>query len=138
MSLCMCLVGVAMWFVNDYSQYSTWLLVIALFIYLALYSIGMGATPNIVNSEIYPIHLRGIGNSIATMGTWLSNYLISAVFLTAIETKIGEVVIFFIDFVRFSFIVCYLWDLRVFLCCCFCFHLYSVAGNQRQKYRGKY
>lgn len=60
----------------------------------------MGATPNIVNSEIYPIHLRGIGNSIATMGTWLSNYLISAVFLTAIETKIGEVVIFSIDFVR--------------------------------------
>lgn len=93
MCLCMCMLGLSIWLIQIHSPNVKWALVISIFIYLGLYALGMGATPNIVNSEIYPIHLRGIGNSMATMGTWLSNYLISAVFLTATETKLGEVMI---------------------------------------------
>lgn len=91
MGLCMFVVGFCVWLnINGY-ECGKWILAVCLLIYLSMYAIGMGATPNIINSEIYPIHLRGIGNSMGAMGTWLSNYLISALFLTATETDLGEV-----------------------------------------------
>lgn len=95
MGTCMCVVGLCVWL--NYNEYSCgkWILAVSLFIYLGMYAIGMGATPNIINSEIYPIHLRGIGASMGSMGTWISNYLISAVFLTATDTIIGEVYNFY-------------------------------------------
>lgn len=96
MGVCMCLGGLSIKLIaNGQSDIGKWLLVAALFVYLALYAIGMGATPNIINSEIYPIHLRGIGNSLSWLGCWLSNYLISAVFLTAIDSTTGEVKLLF-------------------------------------------
>lgn len=92
----MVLVGVSVSLIDQGSTTSgKWILVTALFVYLLFYALGVGATPNIVNSEIFPIHLRGIGNSMGTVGTWLSNYVISAIFLTTTETTLGEVFIIF-------------------------------------------
>lgn len=88
---CMCIVGIAVWLIRDSNPAGKWLMAVAMFVYLWFYAIGMGATPNIVNSEIYPIHLRGIGNSMGTLGNWISNYVISAVFLSATESTVGEV-----------------------------------------------
>lgn len=88
----MILVGVSIYLITDGEiDFGKYLLVVALFIYLGLYAIGMGATPNIINSEIYPIHLRGVGNSLGWLGTWITNYVISAIFLTAIDSTDGEV-----------------------------------------------
>ena len=44
-----------------------------------------------VNTEIYPLQLIGIANSIATSFNWLSNFVVSSVFLTITETKPGKV-----------------------------------------------
>ena len=90
----MCVLGVGMYLSNNNYAGGQWVAGIALFAYLAFYSIGMGATPWTVNSEIYPLHLRGIGNSMATLGNWAGNYVISAIFLTATETELGEVTFF--------------------------------------------
>lgn len=46
-------------------------------LYLSFYSIGLGNTPWTVNSEIYPLHLRGVGISVSTTVNWVSNYCIS-------------------------------------------------------------
>ena len=54
----------------------------------------MGSQPWTVNSEIYPLHVRGSAMSIATTANWISNYLIAALFLTSTSTPEGKVATF--------------------------------------------
>ena len=49
------------------------------------FSIGMGPTPWTVNSEIYPLHLRGLGNSLSATTNWIANFAVSMSFLTLLE-----------------------------------------------------
>mmetsp|Transcript_10049 Transcript_10049/g.892 ORF Transcript_10049/g.892 Transcript_10049/m.892 type:complete len:143 (+) Transcript_10049:904-1332(+) len=56
---------------DDYT--GTWMIFSFIMTYLAFFSVGMGNAPWTVNSEIYPLHLRGVGNSIATFANWVSN-----------------------------------------------------------------
>ena len=51
----------------------------------------MSGTVWSVNTEIYPIHLIGTANSMATATNWLSNFLVSSLFLTITETQAGKV-----------------------------------------------
>jgi MFS transporter, SP family, sugar:H+ symporter len=44
-----------------------------------------------VNAEIYPIHLIGVANSIATSSNWLSNFIVSSLFLTITNSDAGKV-----------------------------------------------
>jgi MFS transporter, SP family, galactose:H+ symporter len=62
-----------------------WLAASGIFLYLLSFSIGMGSTPWTVNSEIYPLHLRGIGNSIVATTNWVSNFTVSIFFLTLLK-----------------------------------------------------
>jgi hypothetical protein len=55
----------------------SWISMTGILLYLAGFSVGMGGTPWTVNSEIYPLHLRGVGNSVSTTGNWVSNYVVS-------------------------------------------------------------
>ena len=67
------------------------------------FPVGLGPVPWILNSEIYPLHLRAMGysmlkllfelNFILFRGTsinWFANFLISIYFLTLIHTDFGE------------------------------------------------
>ena len=63
----------------------------SLFLYLASFSPGMGPQPWTVNSEIYPLHLRGTAVSLSTTANWLANYLVSSVFLSTTATDTGKV-----------------------------------------------
>lgn len=67
---------------------------IGIILYLAFFSIGIGCTPWTLNSEIYPLHLRGVGISLSTTANWVSNYVVAQLFLTLTSTDIGEVVTF--------------------------------------------
>jgi hypothetical protein len=58
------------------------------------FSISLGPIPWTVNSEIYPLHLRGAGNSLATTVNWVSNYAVSQVFLLVTTTALGQVLTF--------------------------------------------
>jgi hypothetical protein len=53
-----------------------------LVLFVASFAIGMGPTPWTVNSEIYPLKVRSIGNSIATMANWAANLIVSFSFLS--------------------------------------------------------
>mmetsp|Transcript_14418 Transcript_14418/g.14382 ORF Transcript_14418/g.14382 Transcript_14418/m.14382 type:complete len:81 (+) Transcript_14418:828-1070(+) len=45
---------------NLAQQFGKWFAASGIFLYLLAFSIGMGPTPWTVNSEIYPLHLRGV------------------------------------------------------------------------------
>lgn len=104
MATCMFLVGISTIMTNNDVGFGKWILALSLFVYLGLYAIGMGATPNTINAEIYPIHLRGIGYSAGNLGTWVTNYIISAVFLSATNTSLGQVNNSFIKIYKTSFL----------------------------------
>jgi SP family myo-inositol transporter-like MFS transporter 13 len=55
----------------------SWIALAGIMLYLGFFSIGLGNTPWTVNSEIYPLHLRGVGLSTSTTANWLSNYIVS-------------------------------------------------------------
>ncbi len=57
-------------------EFGKWFAAGGLFLYLLSFSIGMGPTPWTVNSEIYPLHLRGLGNSLSATTNWISNFAV--------------------------------------------------------------
>ncbi len=58
-----------------------WLAVFAMIFYLAMFAPGMGPMPWAINSEIYPLWARSVGNSCSAATNWLFNLLISITFL---------------------------------------------------------
>lgn len=62
---------------------------IGIMLYLAFFSIGLGCTPWTVNSEIYPLHVRGVGICISTTANWIANYAVAQLFLTMTATELG-------------------------------------------------
>ncbi|KAF0703670.1 Aste57867_7569 [Aphanomyces stellatus] len=57
----------------------------ALFLYLACFATGMGPMPWTINSEIYPLPVRSAAISIATAVNWVSNLIVSLTFLSLID-----------------------------------------------------
>lgn len=88
------------------------LFITSIILYLAFFSIGMSSTVWTVNSEIYPIHLVGTAVSLATATNWLSNFAVSSIFLTLMESDGGKVYTFLIlagfALAAFIFIYCLL------------------------------
>mmetsp|Transcript_42630 Transcript_42630/g.40919 ORF Transcript_42630/g.40919 Transcript_42630/m.40919 type:complete len:214 (+) Transcript_42630:666-1307(+) len=72
----------------------SWLSLVGMVLYLIFFSIGMGNAPWTINSEIYPLHLRGAGMSCSTFSNWGFNYCVSQLFLTLTATPVGEVCTF--------------------------------------------
>lgn len=67
--------------------------IVAIFLYIAFFAIGMGPLPWTVNSEIYPMWARSTAISIATMVNWVSNLVVSMTFLTMAD-NLGQPVTF--------------------------------------------
>ncbi|KAH9319309.1 hypothetical protein KI387_021078, partial [Taxus chinensis] len=83
MAICIFLVGLA-FYLKDYvpgsSSYETFLSVLALFgllVYIISFSLGIGAIPWIIMSEILPANVKGVGGSVATLANWLSSWAVT-------------------------------------------------------------
>ena len=93
-------IGVGMFFRNHQSgsvnqEIGKWFAAGGIFLYLLFFAIGMGPTPWTVNSEIYPLHLRGIGNSMSSTTNWISNFVVAMSFLVLLEDiSFGDVIAF--------------------------------------------
>jgi len=79
---CLCLVSLA--FLNGVEK-NQFLALAGLFGYLLFFGFGLSPGPWVLNSEIYPVHMRGLGNSAATTLNWVANYIISSSFLTLVH-----------------------------------------------------
>lgn len=63
-------------------------------VFLASFSVGMSAQPWTVNAEIYPLHVIGTANSLSTTTNWVTNFVVSSLFLIFLETPLGSVLSF--------------------------------------------
>jgi len=51
-------------------------------VYLVGFGLGLSSGPWVVNAEIYPTRLRGLGQSSACTANWAANYVLAATFLS--------------------------------------------------------
>ena len=58
---------------------------ICLFVYIGSFAYSLGPGGWLINSEIYPLHIRGKAMGIATCANWLSNFIITSTFLNMIK-----------------------------------------------------
>jgi MFS family permease len=61
-----------------------WLALAMLITYIAGFAIGLGPVFWLMISEIFPLRIRGPAMATSTVGNWLSNFLISATFLSVV------------------------------------------------------
>jgi SP family sugar porter-like MFS transporter len=81
-AICLFLVGLAFFLKNHVSggSHETGYSVLALtgvLVYIIAFSLGMGAVPWIIMSEILPVNVKGVGGSIATLTNWLTSFLVT-------------------------------------------------------------
>ena len=83
-------------FTENFVTLGNYFSLIGLVVYLAFFSIGMSSTVWSVNTEIYPLELIGSATSLSTATNWLSNFVVSATFLSIMKTDVGKVLAFLI------------------------------------------
>jgi len=83
--------GLSFYLHDRFPDYTGAMALGSLVFYVAFFAIGMGPIPWTVNSEIYPLSVRGLANGVATTVNWTSNLIVSVTFLTYIGlvTKAG-------------------------------------------------
>ncbi|REE98255.1 sugar porter family MFS transporter [Thermomonospora umbrina] len=67
----------------------SWLALVAMVLYIAAFAAGMGPTFWVIIGEIFPPRARAAGSSASTTVNWMSNFIVSLVFLTVVNA-IGE------------------------------------------------
>jgi SP family myo-inositol transporter-like MFS transporter 13 len=63
-----------------------WFALFALVAYVAMYALGLGNVPWLIQSEIFSPRLRGKAGGIATSVNWVSNLLVATTFLSLTRT----------------------------------------------------
>ncbi|CAH9141490.1 unnamed protein product [Cuscuta epithymum] len=71
-----------LWYTRGCPSRFGWLALIGLALYIIFFSPGMGSVPWIVNSEIYPLRLRGVCGGIAATACWVCNLIVAQSFLS--------------------------------------------------------
>jgi len=63
-----------------------WVTVVVLFVYIGSFAVSLGPIAWLLIAEIYPLHVRGLAMSLATLSNWVFNFIISFTFLSLVET----------------------------------------------------
>ncbi|KAJ4834111.1 hypothetical protein Tsubulata_039176 [Turnera subulata] len=78
-----CFLAGASFFLKGHGLLLNWVPVLAVsgvLIYISAFSIGMGAVPWVIMSEIFPINIKGIGGSLVVLVNWLGAWAVSYTF----------------------------------------------------------
>ncbi|CAG8496696.1 1389_t:CDS:10 [Paraglomus brasilianum] len=68
------------------SRISSLLAIGSLVFYVASYALGLGHAPWLIQSELFPLNVRGRANGVATATNWICNLAIAVTFLPLTET----------------------------------------------------
>jgi len=66
-----------------------WMTIAMLFVYIGSFAISVGPIAWLIIAEIYPLQVRGVAMSLATLSNWAFNFAVSITFLTLVE-KLGK------------------------------------------------
>jgi SP family sugar porter-like MFS transporter len=83
MAICLFLVSLSFYLkahsgvASQYETFFTILALVSLMIYIASFSLGVGAIPWIIMSEILPANVKGVGGSVATLSNWLTSWAVT-------------------------------------------------------------
>ncbi|XP_039128876.1 sugar transporter ERD6-like 16 [Dioscorea cayenensis subsp. rotundata] len=78
-----CFMAATSFYLKGNGLYAEWVPMFALcgiLVYMGSFSIGMGAVPWVIMSEIFPINVKGIGGSLVTLVNWFGSWAISYTF----------------------------------------------------------
>ncbi|BAT88030.1 Sugar transporter ERD6-like 5 [Vigna angularis] len=65
---------------HKWKEVSPIMALVGVLVYVGSYSIGMGAIPWVIMSEIFPINVKGSAGSLVTLVSWLCSWIISYAF----------------------------------------------------------
>ncbi|CAL9196154.1 sugar transporter ERD6-like 16 [Musa acuminata AAA Group] len=78
-----CFITGTSFFLKAQGIYMEWVPTLALcgiLVYVGAFSIGMGAVPWVIMSEVFPINIKGIGGSLVTLVNWFGSWAVSYAF----------------------------------------------------------
>jgi len=84
-SMIVSLVVLGLAFITASTEWVALISLITLFVYIGAFAISLGPIAWLLNSEIYPLHIRGRAMGIASSANWLFNFIITATFLNLIN-----------------------------------------------------
>jgi sugar porter (SP) family MFS transporter len=68
---------------------------VSLMVYIAAFAVGLGPVFWLLIAEIYPLKMRAVAMSVATVANWAANYVVAATFLT-LAGAVGRAGIFYL------------------------------------------
>ncbi|MGY1438523.1 sugar porter family MFS transporter [Streptomyces reniochalinae] len=86
LGMCVSIALLGLAFVADLGSVLT---LIFMVLYIAVYAVGLGPVFWVLIGEVFPSHVRAVGSSASTTVNWLSNFVVSLVFLP-LATVIGQ------------------------------------------------
>src|SRR4029077_5371142 len=54
----------------------SWVIIVVLLFYIASFAISLGPLPHVVMSEVFPLRVRGLGMSTASISNWGFNFIV--------------------------------------------------------------
>ncbi|HUD01904.1 MAG TPA: MFS transporter, partial [Rhabdochlamydiaceae bacterium] len=87
----------------------------SIMIFIASFAIGLGPIPQLLGTELFPRRVRGQASSIATMSSWIFNFIVVFTFmdLTARVSHAGTFAIYaFFGILAFFFIWKYIPEMK--------------------------
>ncbi|MGD8603575.1 MAG: sugar porter family MFS transporter, partial [Anaerolineales bacterium] len=82
MTISLALLGLA--FLVPNSAWLGWMAIVSLMFYVGAFAIGLGPVFWLLISEIYPLRVRGLAMSLATVTNWFFNLVVSITFLSLV------------------------------------------------------
>ncbi|KAI9122585.1 hypothetical protein K1719_006425 [Acacia pycnantha] len=99
------------WYTEGCPSNLGWLAILGLSLYIISFSPGMGTVPWVVNSEIYPLRYRGVCGGMGATAVWVSNLVVSQLFLVmtkSIGTAWTFMIFGFVSFIGIFFALIFL------------------------------
>jgi sugar porter (SP) family MFS transporter len=85
MTLSLFLLGLAFALEHSLGAGLKWVTVGSLLIYIGSFAISLGPIAWLLISEIYPVRIRGVAMSVATLANWGFNFIIALTFLSIVD-----------------------------------------------------
>ncbi|EGD75291.1 hypothetical protein PTSG_06943 [Salpingoeca rosetta] len=89
------LLGYYFWLQNNQYSVSGTVALVNVIVYIACFSIGLGAIPWLIMSEIFPGRVRGIASSFATLLNWTCSFIVTETF-SSIKSALHEQGVFWL------------------------------------------